>query len=237
MDKISNAISALCDKKFVLIYDADNRERETDMVMCAEFVDYENVRTMRKDGGGLICVTLISEVRKKIGLPFLTELFERNRAFYPVLRYASATDIPYDTKSAFSVTINHRNTFTGITDRDRALTISEFGKFVNLACHNDNRTELLEYFGKRFRTPGHVHILNAAKNLIDERAGHTELATVLMIMANLTPCAAIVEMLDCDGNALSKTKAIEYSQKNGLVFLEGETIVHAWKRFKTMETV
>jgi 3,4-dihydroxy 2-butanone 4-phosphate synthase len=145
-----------------------------------------------------------------------------------MLRKLAPNDIPYDTKSAFSITINHRRTFTGITDRDRAMTTSEFARLAKYALGNGS-TEAREEFGRNFRSPGHVHLLNASQHLLTARRGHTELCTALINMSRLTPSATICEMMGDDGNALSKAKAKEYAQGHDLCFLEGGEIIEAWR--------
>jgi 3,4-dihydroxy 2-butanone 4-phosphate synthase len=137
-------------------------------------------------------------------------------------------DIPYDTKSAFSITINHRHTFTGITDNDRAMTTSEFARLAKDAL-NDGAERSRTRFGHEFRSPGHVHLLNASKNLLVARKGHTELTTALLAMSGLVPSATICEMMGDDGNALSKEKAKEYARRFDLCFLEGKDIIDAWQ--------
>ena len=69
-------------------------------------------------------------------------------------------------------------------------------------------------FGKTFRAPGHVHLLNASKELLAKRFGHTELSTALMVMTGMTPSATICEMMGDDGHALSKEKAKDYAKKH-----------------------
>jgi 3,4-dihydroxy-2-butanone 4-phosphate synthase (EC 4.1.2.-) len=138
-ENVTRALQDLRDGKIILIYDADNRERETDMVIASEKVTPEIIRTMRKDAGGLICTTVHNDIRELIEIPYLADVFSDISDRYPIFSQLSPNDIPYDTKSAFSITINHRNTFTGITDRDRALTISEFAKFAKACAHNRKR--------------------------------------------------------------------------------------------------
>ncbi|MEM0448666.1 MAG: 3,4-dihydroxy-2-butanone-4-phosphate synthase [Methanomassiliicoccales archaeon] len=228
-EAVERAIECLRKGRFVLVYDFDDRERETDMVMASEFVTPEAIRTMRKDAGGLICTTSSYEISQKLQLPFLADVLACNYDNYPMLRRLAPNDIPYDTKSAFSITINHRRTFTGITDRDRALTTSEFARLAKYALEN-GQEEAREEFGRNFRSPGHVHLLNASKELLVKRKGHTELCTALVTLAGLTPTATICEMMGDDGNALSKEKAQEYAERFHLCFLEGKEIIEAWKR-------
>jgi len=225
---ISKALESLKKGRFVFVYDADGREEETDFVTASEFVNPEKIKNMRKNGGGLICTTVYYPVAKKIGLPFLVELFDKISPSYKILKALKADDIPYDSKSSFSLTVNHRKTFTGITDIDRALTISEFAKMIKKYWDMDDEMLICE-FGKNFRSPGHVHLLCTSKELLKSRKGHTELSTALLLMAGLTPSATICEMIGDDGRALPKNEAKKYAEKNGLVFLEGKEILEAWE--------
>jgi 3,4-dihydroxy 2-butanone 4-phosphate synthase len=86
-------------------------------------------------------------------------------------------------------------------------------------------------FGKEFRSPGHIPICIAAKNLLSERVGHTELIVSLLKMAGLTPVGSGCEMMGDNGKALSKSEAKRYADNNGLVFLEGKEISKAWEQW------
>ena len=226
--RILKAFEDLRKGKIILIYDADGREEETDMVIASEFVNPDTIMALRKHAGGLICVTVPPEARKCLGIPFMVDVLGQSKGAYPIIDGLKPNDIPYDAKSSFSLTINHRKTFTGITDKDRALTISEFAKIVKLtfSCENGYAAET---FAKNFRSPGHVHLLNASDGLALRRQGHTELATTMMVLAGLTPTATICEMMGDDSYALRKTKAMEYAEKNELVFVEGKDIIDAWR--------
>ncbi|MEM2839405.1 MAG: 3,4-dihydroxy-2-butanone-4-phosphate synthase [Thermoplasmata archaeon] len=226
--ELLKALEDLRKGRIILIYDADGREEETDMVIASEFVTPETIMTMRKYAGGLICVTVPPEARRCIGIPYMVDVLGHSKGAYPIIDGLKPNDIPYDAKSSFSLTINHRKTFTGITDRDRALTISEFAKIVKLSfsCENGYAAEL---FSKNFRSPGHVHLLNASDDLVLKRQGHTELSTTMMVLAGLTPTATICEMMGDDGCALSKTKAKEYARRKKLAFIEGKEIIEAWR--------
>src|SRR5665647_732767 len=127
---VEEALKDLRAGKIVLVYDSDDRERETDMVVASEFITPNVVMRMRKEAGGLICTAAHNDIKEKFDLPFLVDVFSCSSGDHPVMELLSPNDIPYDTKSAFSITINHRASFTGITDNDRALTISEFAKLA-----------------------------------------------------------------------------------------------------------
>ena len=228
--KMDKAITDLQDGRFILIYDDDSREGETDLIMASEFVAPESIKTMRKDGGGLIFLMISNDIAKKLKLPFLADLFSEINNKYPVLKALTPNDIPYDTKSSFSVYINHRDTFTGITDIDRSLTMQKFAELTKKIGRIDDGTAT-SMFGKEFRSPGHVPICVAAKNLLNERVGHTELVVSILKMAGLIPVGSGCEIMGNNGKALSKNKARKYADDNDLVFLEGKEILKAWKKW------
>jgi len=155
-------------------------------------------------------------IANKLKLPFLADMYSDINDKYPVLKELVPNDIPYDTKSSFSLYINHRDTFTGITDIDRSLTMKGFAKLTKKIGNLDDgyATQL---FGKEFRSPGHVPIC--------------ELVISMMKMVELTPTGSGCEIMGDDGRALSKNKAKKYADQHGLVFLEGKEIVEAWKKW------
>jgi 3,4-dihydroxy 2-butanone 4-phosphate synthase len=226
--KVPDAIAALRRGEFVLVYDGDGREAETDLTIASEFVTPAAVRALRKEAGGFICMTLSGEVQRRIGLPFMTEVLRKAGSTYPVLEVVSVEDFKYDRHSAFSIAVNHRDTFTGVTDVDRAKTIARLAAIAKEAVKRENGWAA-HVFAEEFRSPGHVPLLNAAEPLLEARRGHTELTTALMIMAGLAPTATICEMMADDGRALSKEDAKAYARARNLAFLEGQDIVRAWR--------
>ena len=230
IEKIEQAISDLKKGKFILIFDDDGREAETDLVIGSEFVTPESIKTMRKDGGGLIFLMISNEIANKLKLPYLADIYSNIDDKYPVLKKLVPNDIPYDSKSSFSLYINHRDTFTGITDIDRSLTMRRFAEIAKkVITLNDGVA--LDMFGKEFRSPGHVPICIAAKNLVDARKGHTELVISMMKMAEMTPIGSGCEIMGDDGKALPRDKVIKYAKDHRLIFLEGKEIVKAWKKW------
>jgi 3,4-dihydroxy 2-butanone 4-phosphate synthase len=221
-------IASLRQGEFVLVYDGDGREAETDLTIASEFVVPATIRTLRKEAGGLVCMTLSGPVRARLGLPFMTDVLNKASSAYPILRGISKEDMRYDRHSAFSISVNHRDTFTGVTDEDRARTIARLAAIAQEALKRENGWAA-ETFVEEFRSPGHVPILNAEEPLLDGRRGHTELTTALMLMAGLAPTATICEMMADDGRALSKEDAKAYARERNLVFLDGQDIVRAWR--------
>lgn len=228
---IKDAIEDIKKGKPILLFDSDDREGETDIVIPAISMTPKDVAMMRKDGGGLICVSIHPDAAKKFGLPFITDLLRYigNNGYSNLLRIVEKDgDLKYDSKSAFSLWVNHINTFTGITDIDRSLTIRELGKAVK-----DVLNDIPFDFGSEFRCPGHVPLLRAADNLIYDRRGQTELSIALAEMAGITPAMVVCEMLDENsGKALSKDDAKRYAEEKRMVFVEGRDVINEYKKIE-----
>jgi len=229
-ESVQRALEGLRRGDFILVYDAPGREGETDLVMASEFVTPAAVRTLRQDAGGLICVTFDARLDGHLHLPYFDEVLAQAATTFPTLRSLSDNDIRYDARSSFSLWVNHRETFTGITDRDRALTITRFAAFAAKALASGNGWAS-GAFGREFRSPGHVPLIKSAPGLFAERRGHTELATALVAMAGVTPTATICEMMGDDGRARTKADAKGYAEARNLAFLEGSEVLEAWREW------
>ena len=220
------AIEAVRNGSMVLLFDDDDREGETDLVMPAQSVTPADVARMRHDGGGLICVAIHATAAQRLGLPFISDVLhsvslDGHKSLHTLVEKKG--DIPYDSRSSFSLWVNHRGTFTGITDNDRALTINKIGGTVEKVLNGEKID-----FGRDFRSPGHVALLRAASGLLDERRGQTELSVQLALMAGICPSMVVCEMLDDrTGKALSKEDAKKYSLRYDMPFIEGKNILEA----------
>ena len=226
MSELQTAFRALRDGKFVLLYDADGREEEVDLFVAAEHATPAAVRTLRRDAGGLVFLAVDPRVGRALELPFLQDLYAEDSARHPVLKRLIPNDIRYDTRSSFSLTINHRRTFTGITDDDRSLTITEFAKLA--------RAPTVEAFGQSFRAPGHVHLCVGADRLLHQRQGHTEIAVALARLAQVTPVLAGCEMLGDNGRALSKADAQRWARAHDSVLLNGADVAAEWMKLEAV---
>jgi 3,4-dihydroxy 2-butanone 4-phosphate synthase len=224
LSAIEEAIDALSDGKFVLVHDDKGREDEIDMVIAAEYITPKNIATMRNDAGGLLCLAISNEITTKLGLAYMHDIIQSLSSINPVFSKLTYGKSPYGDKPSFSIAINHRDTYTGITDIDRALTISKMAEICKKIDSGG-----VEEFAKNFRTPGHVPILIASKGLLEERRGHTELCVYLAQMSKLVPAVVICEMLDSTTHrALSINKAKEYADIKGITLLEaGQLKTHA----------
>ena len=212
---LEGAIEAFADGEPVLVYDFGDREGEVDLVYPPATVEARDVSRMRNDAGGLVCLALGAAVADALELPFVADIVD-----HP----ASGGPVAYDERSSFSLSVNHRDTYTGVTDRDRALTIRRVAEVAGPALDGDFDAD---DFGEEFRAPGHVHLLRAAESLAD-RQGHTELGVALARAADREPAAVVCEMLDdTTGDALSVEAAREYADRHGLAFVEGSAIVEA----------
>jgi len=208
---VARAVAAFRDGDPVLVHDAADREGEVDLVYPAASVESADVARMRNDAGGLVCVALAEAVADAFELPFVTDELDHPAADHGHLGY--------DDRSSFSLTVNHRDTYTGITDDDRALTISELGR----AAADPDAVE----FADAFRAPGHVHVLRAAPSLAD-RQGHTELGVALAREAGVPPAVVVCEMLDDEtGGARSVADAKAYADRHGFAYVEGSELLDA----------
>jgi 3,4-dihydroxy 2-butanone 4-phosphate synthase len=217
-EALDRTLAALRNGEPVLVHDAADREGETDLLYPASAVTPAAVARLRNDGGGLVFVALSAAVADRLDLPFLHDALD-----HPANDHG---DLGYDARPSFSLTVNHRDGYTGVTDDDRALTIRRLGE---VAAAIDGGTDYGPAdFGAEFRTPGHVHLLRAAPGLLDERRGHTELGLSLAAAAGIEPAIAGCEMLDDEsGGSLSTADARAYARRHGIPYLEGSDLVAA----------
>ncbi len=209
MKKTGNAARALEKGGFVIVYDGDEREGEADLMVHPKFITPEKIEKLRKDAGGLICLAISPVYAKKLGFQFFTEIMGKSG-----FENISCKKTAYGDEPAFALPINHKKVYTGIPDKDRALTIREFAKTIE-------KENAKEDFEKNFYAPGHVFVLIGRG--LEKRKGHTELGLELAKRAGLSECMAMCEMLG-KGKALSKNEAKRYAERNGFAFVEGREI-------------
>lgn len=228
---VEQAIEAFSNGKPVLVFDSAFREQETDLLFPATVAHPAAIRQLRKDCGGLLFLAIGDEVGSGFGLPWLQDLHTDSDlvAKNPVLNYLITNDLQYDARSAFTLSLNHRETFTGITDRDRSLTTRRFAElWVETEKQGLAKEERMNALGNEFRTPGHIPVCREAPGGLTNRQGHTELAVAVARMAGLPPIVIGAEMLEENGDAaLSVEDAREYGEKHGIPFLNGRDIMEA----------
>jgi len=207
---VESAIEAFRHGQPVCVHDAADREGETDIIYPAGTVTPDAVAHMRNDAGGLICVALSADVADAFELPYVREILDHPAAHDGKLAYGD--------RSSFSLTVNHRDTHTGITDEDRSLTIRALAD----AAADPGAVD----FADTFHAPGHVHLLRGAPGLLADRQGHTEMAIALANAAGLAPAAVVCEMLDDEtGGALPPATARAYAKRHDIPYVEGASIV------------
>ncbi|HLG37800.1 MAG TPA: 3,4-dihydroxy-2-butanone-4-phosphate synthase [Nitrososphaera sp.] len=214
------AITTLRAGRFVLVHDDKGRENEIDMVVAAEHAKPHHIATMRNDAGGLICLAIANEITTKLGLVYMHDMIAGMGKVNPIFSKLTQGKEAYGDKPSFSISVNHRSTYTGITDQDRALTISKMAE----VCKNIDSGGV-EEFAKNFRAPGHVPILIASKRLLHDRMGHTELCVYLANLAGINPAVAICEMMDSiTHKALSIDAAQGYAAKFNIPLIDASEL-------------
>ena len=207
------ALTDLAAGRPVLVYDGDNREGEADILYSAAAVTSADISCLRNNGGGLVFVALSYGIAEVFELPYLHEVLDHPTAVFD--------SVGYDERPSFSFSVNHRSTYTGITDEDRALTVRTLGEAAA-------RPETFD-FAETFRAPGHVHLLRGATEGLHDRQGHTELALALAEAAGCAPAIAGCEMLDDAGGALSTADAHTYADRNDLELLRSTDIINQFE--------
>jgi 3,4-dihydroxy 2-butanone 4-phosphate synthase len=216
----------------VLIFDAVDREGETDMVILSERATPELIRLLRHDAGGWICTAISDELRARLGLPFYSDLLVGSSNRFPIATALAREELRYDRRSPFGIHVHHRATYTGIPDNDRSLAVRAIGELARDATHLSD-AGLRQRFVAEFSAPGHLPILYAAPGLLSERKGHTELTVSLARMTGLSESVTVCEMLGDSGGPRSPEAAREYARSHGWQFLEGRDLVEAWRAWSS----
>ena len=120
-----SAISSLKQGEFVMIHDSDGRENEIDLVTAAQFITPEHIARMRQHAGGLICLAIDDLMAQKLQLSYMHDILSASNYLDSDSKKMIMGTAPYGDHPTFSIHINHKQTYTGITDMDRALTIKE----------------------------------------------------------------------------------------------------------------
>ena len=184
---IEEAIEDLRAGKIILCTDDPTRENEGDMICAAEFATQENMNIMATYAKGLICTPMSAEVANRLGLP-------------PMV--AENTD---NHETAFTVSVDHIDTTTGISAKERSYTI--------MKCADPNSKP------GDFRRPGHTFPLIARYGGVLVRNGHTEATVDLLRLAGMTECGVCCEVMDDDGTMMRTPKLWELAKKFGLKFV------------------
>jgi 3,4-dihydroxy 2-butanone 4-phosphate synthase / GTP cyclohydrolase II len=181
---IEEAIEDIKAGKMIVVVDDEDRENEGDLLMAAEMATPETINFMAKHGRGLICLPMTKERLKELNIH---QMVEKN------------TDL---NETAFTVSIDAKETTTGISAFERATTI--------LKVLDPNAT------AKDFNRPGHIFPLEARAGGVLKRAGHTEAAVDLPVLAGLQPAGVICEIMNEDGTMARVPELLEYIKTHNL---------------------
>lgn len=195
--KIQNALMHLKNGGLVIVMDDLDREAEGDMIGLASKATPQKVNFMTKYARGLMCVPMAPSVAKRLQLPQMT---------------SDNTD-PFGT--AFTISVDHKSTTTGISAFDRWRTIK------NLA----NPTATNEDFYK----PGHIFPLVAKENGVLDRNGHTEAAVDLAKLAGEEPVAYICEILKSNGEMARSPELHEMAEEYSLPIITIKELQEYWQ--------
>lgn len=197
---VEEALEALRNGEIILVTDDEKRENEGDMICAAEFATTENVNFMAMHAKGLICMPMSSAICKKLHFPQMVELEEN-------------TD---NHCTAFTVSIDHVETTTGISAEERGFT-------ARMVVDDSSKPE-------DFRRPGHMFPLMAKKNGVLERDGHTEATVDLMKLAGLKQCGLCCEIMRDDGTMMRASELQEKAKEWGMKFITIKSIQEYRKR-------
>lgn len=165
---VEKAVEALAKGQAIIVVDDEDRENEGDFIALAEFATPEIINLMATEGKGLICVPVAEEIAHQLQFGLMTD---------------QNTD-PYGT--AFTISVDHKETTTGISAFERSHTI------LQIINGESKATD--------FKRPGHVFPLIAKKGGVLKRAGHTEAAVDLALLAGSAPAGVICEIMNEDGS-------------------------------------
>lgn len=181
---IDEALQDLRDGKLILVIDDPDRENEGDLICAAEFATTENVNAMASLAKGLICMPMSKEMTKKLGLDQMVAVNTDNHS------------------TAFTVSIDHVDTTTGISALERSMTAMK-------SVEDDAKPS-------DFRRPGHMFPLEAKAGGVLERMGHTEATVDLMRIARLKECGLCCEIMREDGTMMRTPELKEFAVRHGL---------------------
>lgn len=196
-NEIEEALTAIQKGKIVIVVDDQEREHEGDLVASAESATQETINFMVTYGRGLVCVPLEKTIAEALEL---SPMVKRNHD-------------PLGT--AFTVSVDHVDTTTGISAAQRALTIRRLSS-------PDAKME-------EFRVPGHVFPLIAVPGGVLARPGHTEAAIDLVKSAGLRPVAVICEILKEDGTMARTDDLFQFATLHDLPIISVDQLI-AWIR-------
>lgn len=191
--KLDQALQDLREGKLILVIDDPERENEGDLICAAEHATPENVNAMASLAKGLICMPMSRKMCENLELSQMVEVNTDNHS------------------TAFTVSIDHVDTTTGISAFERSLTAM---KTVEEGARPDD-----------FRRPGHMFPLEAREGGVLKRAGHTEATVDLMRLAGLKECGLCCEIMREDGTMMRTTELLAFAKEHGFTVITVEEII------------
>lgn len=195
---IDEALEDLRNGKIIIVSDDEDRENEGDLICAAEFATTENINFMATYAKGLICMPMSREITNKLNL---AQMVTKN------------TD---NHETAFTVSIDHIDTTTGISAVERSITA------LKVIDENSKPED--------FRRPGHMFPLLAKEGGVLVRMGHTEATVDLMRLAGLKECGLCCEIMKDDGDMMRKNDLIEFAKKHNLKMITVSALIDYRKK-------
>ena len=205
LNSIEEVIEDLKAGKPVIIVDDESRENEGDLVLAAEFATRESINFIIKEARGLLCTPMLERDLLRLGIP---QMVERN------------TD---NHETAFTVSVDHVDTTTGISPEERAVTMQ---KLIDPNAKPED-----------FRRPGHVFPLRYKEGGVLVRQGHTEASIDLCKLAGLYPAAAICEITNDEGYMSRMDDLLAFSKKHNLKIASVEALIEYRKRHDKLVSI
>ena len=205
LNSIEEVIEDLKAGKPVIIVDDESRENEGDLVLAAEFATRESINFIIKEARGLLCTPMLEGDLLRLGIP---QMVEKN------------TD---NHETAFTVSVDHVDTTTGISPEERAVTMQ---KLIDPNAKPED-----------FRRPGHVFPLSYKEGGVLVRQGHTEASIDLCKLAGLYPAAAICEITNDEGYMSRMDDLLAFSKKHNLKIASVEALVEYRKRHDRLVSI
>jgi 3,4-dihydroxy 2-butanone 4-phosphate synthase / GTP cyclohydrolase II len=187
MNTIEEALASLREGKCILVVDDPDRENEGDLICAAQFATTANVNMMASLAKGLICMPMSREICNRLNLPQMVANNSDNHM------------------TAFTVSIDHVSTTTGISAVERSITA--------MACVADGAQPT------DFRRPGHMFPLQAREGGVLVRSGHTEATVDLCRLAGLKECGLCCEIMREDGTMMREKELVEFAKEHHLVMV------------------
>lgn len=198
-NNIEEAIEDIKNGKMVLVIDDEDRENEGDLIMAADKVTPEAINFMAIHARGLICTPMSGEMLDKLGMEQMV---------------AKNTD---NHETAFTVSVDHVDTTTGISAFERALTIQKM-------LGDDAKPE-------DFRRPGHVFPLRARTGGVLRRSGHTEATVDLAVLAGLKPAGICCEIMSENGEMARTPELLEFAKRHDLKIITVANLIAYRKKY------